>query len=1166
MTEFISTRLFPEILNMSLTGSIVILAVMVIRFFLRKAPKKWSYLLWLVVAFRLACPVALPSPISLMGAVNAPVTTEGTIEYIPQTIVRPQTPAVSPVTPTPGTVTPDTVAPAPHSPSAPAPFSVMDILPVVWLMGMAVVLIYSVVSYLRLRHRLTEAILYHENVWQSDKVHSPFILGLFRPRIYIPFGLDEQTLRYVLAHEHCHLKRKDHIIKPLAFLLLTLHWFNPLCWLAFHLMGRDMEMSCDEQVLAQENGDRKVYSTALLSFAANRRFPAPSPLAFGEGEVRPRITNALNWKAPKVWVTAAAGVLCVAVLLLCALNPNSAPTQVAPGHCTVTHNGETSKYRMKQQSKPFYGQYMSAEYDTLDLPRAAVERDDIITFYVEAEDTPELKVTEYYHYTLDGHEEFHSGRVRTLLREENGGFSLRVYPRGEGTGDYIIYQIQRDEGGYYTFRADISASDSAGAYASVQDFLNQTMAAEKIAYHFTSGVNPDGGAATAPANVTDTKLVYLDKKGECSGLAPKGTLEAWESCYLVTLDVPSEQVVLAGGQYEEDGWYNLDGAFNVIALRYEDGSCDILGYEHQGGDNMDFKGERSYEEALHDWYVKAYGLTDTHLPYVLDWTFDHGSTFARRYDGEGWSIYIPISTWIPSGTAKWSSAYGTGAGFAVMDSMESLTETLQTAQAEGRAITDEGNYHRIDYENSSSFVYSQDGEQVMLVFVCWPDAPSENIYHPSPEQEKEELFKIARSFSLRESSLSAPQLLRSSAEEAASRFMTDLTAEERIIGVAIHRAEYDKTASDDFVANIVSENRYMALHQMEANGQTVPNEYARELYACVRVEYSVCCDDAHPIGSYHNIPTGSGRYESIVILSRDYTNGLWQLSDISATNALERFPSVSPTEGEWTRIRGSTPEEAVQATLNAEGQKHFVSSLTVDSIEINPVLTRENAKCLKNSELAQLMGWNEWYLDANYAAVMARYTVRHKEPWSRMDGTYQTLFHLLRDESSGTWILMEPLSTRGITIQDNPELEQALTAMIQDHYAPEIPDGLYHTQSYTVVDTLDYKRTGSDWVGWYRHLYTVVLNQSYDLSGATPRLVDESHSMDMITVTYTEADHYKLVSYRTPTQAEFDSDPFDTSTHVSDKGVAAAANLSQYYPEQSQLCYEKALAYKNNLS
>ena len=151
MIGFLSDRVFTTILNMSLTGSVVILAVLVIRFFLRKAPKKWSYLLWLVVAFRLACPVSFAAPVSLMGAVRAPATTRGTIEYIPQIMVTPQTPAVSPGNPAPGLSIPGSVTPEPQIPPASDPVSTMDILAVVWLVGMAIMVIYSVASYLRLR-------------------------------------------------------------------------------------------------------------------------------------------------------------------------------------------------------------------------------------------------------------------------------------------------------------------------------------------------------------------------------------------------------------------------------------------------------------------------------------------------------------------------------------------------------------------------------------------------------------------------------------------------------------------------------------------------------------------------------------------------------------------------------------------------------------------------------------------------------------------------------------------------------------------------------------------------------------------------------------------------------------------------------------------------------
>lgn len=1292
MTEFISTRLFPEILNMSLTGSIVILAVLVIRFFLRKAPKKWSYLLWLVVAFRLICPVSLPSPVSLLGAVHAPVTTQGTIEYIPQNIVSPQTPVISPVTPSPAPSTPNAVMPdvttsAPQLPVAPEPISVTDILPVIWLMGMAVVLIYSVVSYLRLRHRLAEAILYHENVWQSDKVHSPFILGLFRPRIYIPFGLDEQTLGYVLAHEHCHLKRKDHIIKPLAFLLLTLHWFNPLCWLAFHLMGRDMEMSCDEQVLAQENGDRKVYSTALLSFAANRRFPAPSPLAFGEGEVRPRITNALNWKAPKVWVTAAAGVLCVMVLLLCALNPLSTHhpypfgfyyrvselTYVGPESpgvpsyenlqihlseerkLTITGDGLTLRADFSKETKltqeefdtMFTGErgywaedrsaaqlrknnrtawfffdhsselsrmtsalllqqedgslylvldYMdnplSSQYHPLHRWVLKLERSSVVSVslssgqgitFIEPRRYPDGQFNSDYDavpsgivygsFNLSIHtqtpgqtvavgEDYyqHSGSHTTIFQEtytltanSAGVCNQKIEPRDPTPeGDYAIYYLVVN-GEKYVLRVNFANSAAAKQHRSMDEYLSSLLADQKQ----ISLPAADGGSLIAP--ITNHKVIHLEKCGQLSDLAPKGMLEVWQYQYVLDLDVDPDRISFVGGNgMTEDGWFSLDDLHNVVALLDADGNYTVL-YDERNNDGMDFWGGRTPEEAIHDWYVKAYDLTDTYPLYMTEWTdltLGFSSTLpVRRYDiGDFGYIYFPENTWLPvpaSPAPQWRSAYETGARFSIGSSTDSLAQQLRLAQAEGLVVTNEGRCYRIDYnEPLSVFVYPYlDGERTLSVSVSWPAAPSENPYHPSPEQEKEELFKIARSFGFYNATPTSPETLRFAAEQAASDWLWDLTATDTVIGVTVHRAEYDE--------------------EMTQNVLKASDSLMEGTYACVQVEYSVCCDDAHPVAFsfFHPFPDGSGRYTGLMSLTRDNASEPWQYSSMPSTETLELFRSVPPTEGEWTRMRGNTPEEAVRATLDAEAKKSFVSSLTVDSIQLDQtLLTYGNIKGLNRSELAQIMGWDGWYLDTNYAAVMARYTIRHKEPWNRMDGTYQTLFHLLRDESSGTWILMEPLSTRGITIQDNPELEQALTAMIQDHYAPETPDGLYHTQSYTVVDTLDYKRTAPAWVGWYRHLYTVVLNQSYDLSDATPRLVDESHSMDMITVTYTEADHYKLVSYRTPTQEEFDSDPFDTSTHVSDKGVAAAGNLAQYYPEQSRLCYNKAQAYKNSLS
>ena len=158
---------------------------------------------------------------------------------------------------------------------------VLTIAAVIWCVGMAALLIYSVVCYLQMKRHMRTAVLLRENIYQSEYIRSPFLLGLIRPKIYIPYGLDENTLRYVLAHERYHIRRRDYLVKPFAFLLLTVHWFNPLCWLAFYLMSRDMEMSCDEKVLGAQGNSVQAYSTACCPLPFPAAFPPPAPWPLG---------------------------------------------------------------------------------------------------------------------------------------------------------------------------------------------------------------------------------------------------------------------------------------------------------------------------------------------------------------------------------------------------------------------------------------------------------------------------------------------------------------------------------------------------------------------------------------------------------------------------------------------------------------------------------------------------------------------------------------------------------------------------------------------------------------------------------------------------------------------------------------------------------------------
>jgi len=325
--------LFLRVLNMSITSAYVILAILLIRLVLRRAPKKYSYALWSVAAFRLVCPVSFKSVFSLFSVklfdMTAAQSSGGTaLTYVPYDIGYMARPEVTVGIPAVNSAI---------SGSLPAATPYYSVNPVqvytaiaafIWCVGMAVLVIYAAVSLILLHRRMANAVRADGNVYCSDRVLSPFILGLVHPRIYVPFGLDEETFRYVLEHERYHIKRYDHIIKPIAFLVLAVHWFNPLCWLAFSLMSRDMEMSCDEKVLSLDGKSRKVYSTALLGFAANRRFPAPSPLAFSETGVKTRIKNALRFKKPAVWVTAAALVIVVAVIIFCAANPAETPDDI----------------------------------------------------------------------------------------------------------------------------------------------------------------------------------------------------------------------------------------------------------------------------------------------------------------------------------------------------------------------------------------------------------------------------------------------------------------------------------------------------------------------------------------------------------------------------------------------------------------------------------------------------------------------------------------------------------------------------------------------------------------------------------------------------------------------------------------------------------------------
>lgn len=308
---------FLKLVNLSISASWLILAVLVLRVVLKKAPKWVMPLLWGVVALRLVCLFSIESALSLIPSA----------ETIPSEIVTETREPVLYEQATLDIVTNPTLPSAAEVPvgvsrqQAQVDFNIYSVL---WLAGMAALLVHALVSAGKLKRKLATAILLRDNIYESEFVDSPFVFGVVKPNIYLPMHMDEETAAYVIAHERAHLARRDHWWKVLGYLVLALHWFNPLVWVAYILFCRDIELACDEKVVKGLDGAARAdYSQALLSCAAPGRAVAACPLAFGEGNIKTRVKSALHYKKPAFWVAAAA-VLAVVIVAVCFLtNPKS---------------------------------------------------------------------------------------------------------------------------------------------------------------------------------------------------------------------------------------------------------------------------------------------------------------------------------------------------------------------------------------------------------------------------------------------------------------------------------------------------------------------------------------------------------------------------------------------------------------------------------------------------------------------------------------------------------------------------------------------------------------------------------------------------------------------------------------------------------------------------
>ena len=311
-------EVFTKLLNMSLMASILVLIIIVLRFALKKAPKKYICILWALVALRLICPFSISSVFSAYNMLDKNTISSGQVEYFEYNgkTEKPQltfeVPALVNDNYSPDSMTVGTKTSGVYMPT----------VVYIWLFGIIAMAAYAIVSYAGLHKEVKASIKKDDNVYVCDEISSPFILGFIRPRIYLPSGIGEEVREHVVAHEKAHIKRLDYIWKPLGFVLLSVYWFNPVMWIAYIFLCKDIEGACDEKVISQMDKESIAsYSQALLTCAAQRRMITACPIAFGETDVKGRIKNVLNYKKPAFWIICISIVSCIVVAVCFLTNP-----------------------------------------------------------------------------------------------------------------------------------------------------------------------------------------------------------------------------------------------------------------------------------------------------------------------------------------------------------------------------------------------------------------------------------------------------------------------------------------------------------------------------------------------------------------------------------------------------------------------------------------------------------------------------------------------------------------------------------------------------------------------------------------------------------------------------------------------------------------------------
>ncbi|MCM1120231.1 MAG: M56 family metallopeptidase [bacterium] len=489
--------LFWKLVNMSVAASWGIMAVIVLRWLLHRAPGWMKCALWAMVAVRLVCPFSLESAFSLIP--SSEIISSETVRYAEQPAVNTGIPAIN-----------DALNPVLDSSLAPAPGDSVTPLQVwffvgglVWAAGLAVFLGYALLSYLRLRRKVGEAVLSADQVYVCDAVRSPFILGVVRPRIYLPSDIDRAQMEYVLAHERAHLKRGDHWWKPLGYLLLAVYWFNPLVWVAYILFCRDIELACDEKVISRLNLDeRKAYSNALVDRSTGRRMVMACPVAFGEVGVKERVKAVLHYRKPTFWLIVAA-VLAMGIVAVCFLTDPK-------GSGSLQRMIDDRKEELTERISGLISEAEAARY-LLDKYRLTVEKVEgeradcyfgaIWVSTREPEDDPMIRAM------YDTADSLPEGAQKTLALEVADDWlaEMRSRPKDEWIEHPIVIRKEGDDLALYypyvmdgeetlipleKFVADNWTEDSDQRYQDGVDIINEalgTVISEAEGYYYIQG-------------------------------------------------------------------------------------------------------------------------------------------------------------------------------------------------------------------------------------------------------------------------------------------------------------------------------------------------------------------------------------------------------------------------------------------------------------------------------------------------------------------------------------------------------------------------------------------------------------------------------------------------------------------------------------------------------